>query len=113
MARLTAGAGAPRPPEAPPPRKARHAAECEQLEQLPNVGPSIAADLRLIGVLHPQQLATHDALQLYRRLCAATGKRQDPCVLDTFIAATEFMRGAPALPWWAYTAKRKAQFGPL
>jgi hypothetical protein len=97
-----------RPPKALPPRKARHAAECEHLEQLPNIGPSIAADLRLIGIRHPRELAAQDALQLYQRLCTVTGKRQDPCVLDTFLAATDFMRGAEPRPWWAYTAQRKA-----
>ena len=102
-------ASAQRPPKAPPPRKAATAAECEQLEQLPNIGPSIAADLRLLGVLHPQALAQRDAFELYQALCRATGKRQDPCVLDTFLAATDFMRGAPARPWWHYTAQRKAQ----
>lgn len=100
-----------RPPKAPPPRKAATAAECDRLEQLPNIGPSIAADLRLIGVLHPQQLATADALALYQALARATGKRQDPCVLDTFMAACAFMRGGPAQPWWAYTADRKQRYG--
>ena len=102
-----------RPPKALSPRKAAHAAECERLEQLPNIGPSIAADLRLIGVLHPQELAHRDALALYQALCKATGQRHDPCVLDTFMAATDFMRGAPALPWWHYTAQRKALHGQL
>ncbi len=103
----------PLPPKAPPPRKARSAAECEQLEQLPNIGPSIAADLRGLGVHHPAELARHDAFSLYRRLCEASGKRQDPCVLDTFLAATDFMHGAAPRPWWEYTAQRKAQFGAL
>jgi hypothetical protein len=102
-----------RPPKAPPPRKARAADECEQLEQLPNIGPSIAADLRLLGLVHPRELAERDALQLYRALCTATGKRQDPCVLDTFMAACDFMRGAPPRPWWDYTAERKATHGVL
>jgi hypothetical protein len=93
--------------------KAARAADCERLEQLPNVGPAMAADLRLLGIAHPRELAGHDALALYRALCRATGKRQDPCVLDTFIAAVDFMRGAEPRPWWAYTAQRKAQFGPL
>ena len=104
---------AARPPKAPPPRKAASAAECERLEQLPNIGPSIAADLRLIGIAHPQALAMADALQLYRALEQATGKRQDPCVLDTFIAACDFMRGGAAQPWWAYTAERKQRYGVL
>ena len=34
------------PPRALKPMKARSAAECEQLEQLPNIGPSLANDLR-------------------------------------------------------------------
>ena len=100
-----------RPPKAPPPRKAGSAQECEQLEQLPNIGPSIAADLRLLGVQHPAELAQRDAFELYRALCRASGKRQDPCVLDTFMADTDFMRGAPARPWWDYTALRKTLHG--
>ena len=31
----------------------------------------------------------------------------DPCLLDTFIAATRFMAGEPPLPWWRYTKERK------
>lgn len=93
--------------------KAASAAACETLEQLPNVGPALAADLRLIGITHPRDLRGKDAFVLYQRLCAATGRRQDPCVLDTFMAATDFMRGAQAAPWWHYTAQRKALFGSV
>ncbi|MCY7315091.1 MAG: helix-hairpin-helix domain-containing protein [Rubrivivax sp.] len=96
-----------------PPRKARQAAECQRLEQLPNIGPALAADLRLIGVHEPQALARLDAFALYQALCRATGKRQDPCVLDTFMAACDFMRGAAARPWWDYTAARKQQYGTV
>ena len=102
-----------RPPKAAPPRKARCVDECQQLEQLPNIGPSIAADLRLLGIQHPRDLTDRDALQLYHALCQYSGKRQDPCVLDTFMAATDFMRGAEARPWWAYTAQRKSQYGAV
>ncbi len=93
--------------------KAASAATCGALEQLPNIGPSLAADLRLIGVSEPAQLQGKDAFVLYQQLCAATGQRQDPCVLDTFMAAIDFMSGAPAAPWWRYTPQRKAQFGQL
>jgi hypothetical protein len=93
--------------------KAETAADCRTLEQLPNIGPALAANLRLIGIHEPADLRGKDAYVLYRRLCAATGQRQDPCVLDTFMAATDFMRGAPAAPWWTYTAQRKALFGPV
>ena len=93
--------------------KAVSAADCKALEQLPNIGPSLAADLRLIGIREPRELRGKDAFVLYQKLCAATGQRQDPCVLDTFMAATDFMRGAPAAPWGSYTAQRKALFGQV
>ncbi len=95
------------------PAKARTAAECEAFEQLPNVGPALAADLRLLGVEHPQALAALEPFALYQALCARTGRRHDPCVLDSFMAITDFMRGAAAAPWWAYTVQRKRLFGPL
>ena len=102
-----------RPPRALKPLKARHAAECEQLEQLPNIGPSLAADLRLLGVVKPIELAKRDAFEMYQALCSLTKQRQDPCVLDTFLAATDFMRGAEPRPWWNYTAERKRVYGKL
>ena len=101
------------PPRGLKPRKARRAGECEVLEQLPNIGPSLADDLRSIGIQTPQQLASEDAFALYQALCRVTGKRQDPCVLDTFIAAVAFMRGGEPRPWWSFTAQRKAQFGAV
>lgn len=93
--------------------KARTAAECVRLEQLPNVGPAFAADLLRLGITHPRQLAGRDAFALYTALGQATGRRQDPCVLDTFLAVIDFMSGAEPRPWWAYTAQRKAQHGSL
>jgi len=105
-----AGRPPARPIKAP---KAACAADCQQLEQLPNIGPAMAADLRALGIAHPRELAGRDAFALYQALCALTGKRQDPCVLDTFLAATDFMRGAAPAPWWAYTAQRKRAFGTL
>ena len=78
-----------------------------KLEQLPNIGPAMARDLRLIGVAHPHDLLKKDPYQLYEKLCKITGVRHDPCVLDTFIAAVRFMHGDPEQPWWAYTAERK------
>ena len=92
------------------PVKARRAEECEQLEQLPNIGVSLAADLRSIGIASPRDLTTRDPMALYRALCERSGQRQDPCVLDTFMAITDFMRGAEPAPWWAYTPLRKQRF---
>ncbi len=92
------------------PRKAATHLECMELESLPNIGPSLAQDLRLLGIEHPSQLAARDAWSLYESLCRATGVRQDPCVLDTFMAVCDFMRGAPPAPWWSYTQRRKALY---
>ena len=93
--------------------KAACAGKCHQLEDLPNIGPAMAADLRALGIAHPRELAHRDAFVLYQSLCALSGKRQDPCVLDTFMAATDFMRGAAPAPWWAYTAQRKLLYGAV
>ncbi len=93
--------------------KAATADACQRLEQLPNIGPAMAADLRALGIAHPRQLIGQDAHALYQALCRHSGKQQDPCVLDTFLAATDFMRGAAAAPWWAYTAQRKLEFPAL
>ena len=77
------------------------------LQQIPNIGPSIAADLRRIGVSAPQDLLGKDPYAMYEDLCRITGVRHDPCLLDVFIAATRFMEGEPAKPWWKYTPERK------
>ena len=78
-----------------------------ELEQLLNVGPSIANSLRRVGVNSPQDLLGRDPIALYEDLCRVTGCRQDPCVLDVFISIVRFMEGEPAKPWWKYTAERK------
>jgi hypothetical protein len=84
-----------------------------RLTDLPNIGPAMAGDLELIGIRKPDQLAGKNPLKLYRRLCVASGARQDPCVLDTFISITRFMDGDEPRPWWAYTGERKRLYGPI
>jgi hypothetical protein len=78
-----------------------------RLEDLPNVGPATAGDLRALGITVPSRLIGRDPYKMYDRLCALTGVRHDPCVIDVFLACVRFMEGAPARPWWAYTAERK------
>jgi hypothetical protein len=111
MAHAHAGRAMPRAAMKSP--KAASAQACTALEQLPNVGPAMAADLRLLGIHAPQALVGRDGLQLYHALCEATGQRHDPCVLDTLLAVVDFMHGAPPAPWWAYTAQRKQMLGPI
>jgi hypothetical protein len=88
-------------------KKGINRAEIVELAQVPNIGPAIAADLQVLGVARPADLVGRDPYALYDELCRRTGQRQDPCVLDTFIAAVHFMGGGPARPWWAFTAARK------
>ena len=90
--------------------KARHADEAATLEDIPNIGPSIAGDLRGIGIATPQALVRQGPYVLYERVNAATGQRHDPCLCDCFIAAVRFMEGGPPTPWWRYTAERKRHF---
>ncbi len=78
-----------------------------RLEELPNVGKAIAADLHLIGVAHPKDLIGKDAFDMYKKLCAISGQRHDPCVIDVFMSVVHFMEGGEALPWWSFTEYRK------
>ena len=82
-----------------------------RLDELPNVGRSLAASFRMAGVDRPDQLIGADPYRLYDALCAATLTRHDPCVLDVFISAVRYMEGAPRRPWWHYTAERKRHLG--
>ena len=73
------------------------------LESLPNVGKSIANDLRGIGVTTPQQLANNDPLKLYLKLGSAMGQRHDPCVLYTLMAAKHYVQTGEAVKWGEFT----------
>ena len=60
-------------------------AEITDLTKMPNVGPSIAANLRLIGVRSPGDLLGKDPCTMYDELCQIPGVRHAPCVFDVFI----------------------------
>ncbi len=90
--------------------KAKTAREVKKLQDIPNIGPAIARELAVVGVTKPVDLKKVDAFSLYQELCRVTGKRYDPCVLDTFMAAVEFMNGSPSRPWWYYTKNRKREY---
>ncbi|MEN8199501.1 MAG: helix-hairpin-helix domain-containing protein [Thermodesulfobacteriota bacterium] len=78
-----------------------------QLEELPNIGKAMAADLRLLKIFHPGELIGRDPYRLYDELCSLTGEKHDPCVIDVFLSVVSFMEGGKAAPWWEYTAERK------
>jgi hypothetical protein len=92
-------------PESAMPKTVRR--DSAALEDLPNVGPAMAADFRRMGIHAPQDLRGRDPFALYDELNRSSGVRHDPCVLDTFIAVVRFVAGGPARPWWKYTAERK------
>ena len=74
-----------------------------RLEDIPNIGKSIASDLRAIGILHPHQLKKHDPLATYLALADRMGHRHDPCVLYTLMAARHYFVSGESLPWWEFT----------
>jgi hypothetical protein len=87
-------------------------AEKRKFKDLISVGPAIARDFEMLGIRSMSQLARQNPRKMYDRLCVQTGERQDPCVLDTFVAAVAQAKN-PHLPaaqcqWWHWSCKRKA-----
>jgi hypothetical protein len=83
----------------------------EKLTDLPNIGKTIAADLKTIGITRPEQLKGEDPYDLYTRFCAAFGEKKDPCLLDVLMSVIDFMDGGEPRVWWDYTAERKKRYG--
>lgn len=79
-----------------------------QLEDLPNIGPSIAGDLRLLGINYPTMLVGRDPLETYRAIEAVYGTRQDPCVFYQLLAVQDFLDSGISTPWWQFTARGQA-----
>lgn len=77
------------------------------LEALPNIGSAIARDFQLIGVEHPRQLIGKEPILLFEELCQITGQKHDPCVLDVFMSAVDFMEGGKPKVWQEFTSERK------
>jgi Pathogenicity locus len=82
-----------------------------RLEDLPNIGTSIAGDLRGLGIHSPADLATQDPLATYLRLVTPMGQRHDPCVLYTLMAARHYLDTGEALVWWKFTDAGKRLLG--
>lgn len=86
--------------------------EIRKLRDLAGIGKSIEANLHSLGVTSVTILAARDGDDLYHQLCAKTGTRQDPCVLDTFRCAVAQARDrrlpAARRNWWWWSRQRKA-----
>lgn len=85
---------------------ATRATSKDVLQSLPGIGPSLARDLRALGVRSVSDLARRDPERLYLRLNALTGQRQDPCVLYAFRCAVYAARTPRPVPrllnWWKW-----------
>jgi predicted GIY-YIG superfamily endonuclease len=88
-------------------KSAKGVREIARLQDIPNIGPAVAADPRQLGITSPDGLPGRDPYALYDDHCRITGQSHDPCLLDTFIAAVQYMEGSPKKPWWKYTTERK------
>ncbi|MES2223581.1 MAG: helix-hairpin-helix domain-containing protein [Patescibacteria group bacterium] len=82
----------------------------KKFTDIPNIGPAMTRDFKLLGLNDPKDLIEKDPYKLYLEICKITKTRQDPCVLDTYIAAVDFMNGTEARMWWKYTPLRKKKY---
>lgn len=82
------------------------------LEDIPNIGKALAADLRAIGIRSPDQLDGVEPLDIYRMLEKQMGARHDPCVLYTLLAVQSFMKSGLSAPWYQFTEQGKSLLHP-
>ena len=87
----------------------------DPLQEIPGVGPSIARDLRLLGITHVGQLKRRDPERLYARSNRLCGVTQDRCLLYVFRCAvyyaTEPRPAARLLKWWNWSDDNLAKAG--
>ena len=85
---------------------ARSGVAADDLQRIPGVGPSIARDLRELGIGRVADLRGRDPERLYRRLNERRGVRQDPCLLYVFRCAVYYASTArpdpERLKWWRW-----------
>jgi hypothetical protein len=84
------------------------------LQELPGVGPSIAADLYALGLREPAALVGHDPEDLYDRSCKLQGLRIDRCLLYVYRCAVHYATHRPRDPerckWWNWKDGGKYTF---
>jgi hypothetical protein len=84
--------------------------EFMELQQIPGVGPSIAQDLRDLGVRHVADLNGADPEALYEQLCTLRGEHIDRCVLYVFRCAVYFAsheaHDPERLKWWSWKDRK-------
>jgi hypothetical protein len=91
--------------------KSKPSAPVSRLEDLPNIGRSIARDLRAIGIATPAQLRKRKPLAVFNDLEVVMGRRHDPCVFYTLLSVKHFFDSSESLPWWHFTTEGKTELG--
>lgn len=80
------------------------AADLNDLQRIPGIGPSLARDLVDLGIRRVTALRGRSPERLYERLCVLRGQHQDRCVLYVFRCAvyfaTERNHDPERLRWW-------------
>lgn len=80
-----------------------------ELETIPGVGPSIACDLKTLGIRQVSDLKGGNPEKLYEMLCQIQGVKVDICVLYIFRCAVYFSEHPTPEPellkWWNWKNK--------
>jgi len=76
----------------------------DDLQTIPGIGPSMAQDLRDLGVFAVSELKGQDPELMYKRLCLMHAMHIDRCVLYVFRCAVYFASEDEPEPellkWW-------------
>jgi hypothetical protein len=76
----------------------------DDLQTVPGIGPSIAEDLRGIGIRRVADLRGKSPQQLYDRICVQQGQTIDRCLLYVMRCAVYFdshsKHDPSKLKWW-------------
>ncbi len=76
----------------------------DDLQVIPGIGPSMAKDLRDLGIFEVADLQGQDPEMMYKRLCLMHDMHIDRCVLYVFRCAvyyaSEKVHDPELLKWW-------------
>lgn len=81
----------------------------EELEIIPGIGPSMAADLKSMGLAKVSDLVGKDPEALYETFEARAGTHIDRCVLYAYRCAVYYAEGGlepEKLKWWNWKDRR-------
>jgi len=83
----------------------------DELRSIPGVGPSIARDLRDLGIKRISDLPDRDPQEMYEALSRLRGAKMDRCVLYVFRCAVYYAENSEhdpeLLKWWNWKDDRR------